>query len=119
MQRLVTLFLLGLVTISAASEVPQNQVLRADYLAYAKDAAEQMWGNYENNLEEWRKNVNLTEASSYHAPWNLIPFAFVSANLYSITGETKYLQWAKKSLLDCGEAKTIVPEKMAKNSSRL
>ncbi|MFV1981230.1 MAG: hypothetical protein ACC655_08770, partial [Rhodothermia bacterium] len=80
-----------------------------EYLTYITAAAEDGWDDLEASRERWRENTNLDYVFGYSPPSNDLYLAALSANLFEITGEGKYLGRAKELLLYFGNYRDAYP----------
>ncbi|MCG8606614.1 hypothetical protein MJD09_16725 [bacterium] len=87
----------------------QNAISKQEYMAYITAASEHGWSDLEASRERWRKNIDLEYVFGYNPPGNDIYLAALSANLYEITKEKKYLDRAKALLLYYGNYRDAYP----------
>jgi hypothetical protein len=96
---------LGLSRVNAQNEA----ITKQQYMAYIQATAEEGWNNLDETRERWKKNLNLENVFGYVPPSNDIYLATLAANLYEITGDSKYLERVKTLLLYYGEYKKAYP----------
>jgi hypothetical protein len=87
-----------------------HQIKRNEYLKYATEAAEDYWNTYEKDVKNWVNRIDLKYVFGYSPPGNFIYLAYVNAHLFNITGDTKYVQRAKKCLLEIGDFRKFYPK---------
>ena len=87
----------------------QNAISKQEYMAYITAASEYGWNDLEASRERWRNNIDLKYVFGYNPPGNDIYLAALSANLYEITKESKYLDRAKELLLYYGKYRDAYP----------
>ena len=110
------LFLICLYVCFASSSFGQiNRVKRSEYLRYAKEAAEDYWNTYDEDLKAWVDRIDLKYVFGYTPPGNPISLAYVNAWLNKITGEKKYAERARKCLVEIGDFRKYYPEDFWKN----
>ena len=102
---LIFIFSMALVSFSAP-----KQIMRKEYLAYAKETAEFQWKNYDENIKRWSEQINLGNVFGYNPPGNVIHLAYISAWLHKITGEKKYALRARKCLAEYGDFRKYYPD---------
>ncbi len=98
-----------------SSFVDAKTIKRNEYLKYAREAAEDYWKNYDEDIKKWVDRIDLKYVFGYMPTGNPLSFADVSANLYKITGEQKYAQWARKVLVEYGNLRNYYPADFWKN----
>ncbi|MDF2921452.1 MAG: hypothetical protein K0R57_366 [Paenibacillaceae bacterium] len=76
---------------------------RTDYLAFAGLISDKFWSNYEQRLEESRKNA--VQTGSCQPLGHLAHLAAVEAFRYRITGEALHGQRAKQAMQDIGSGR--------------
>ena len=87
----------------------QNAISKQEYMAYITTTAEYGWNDLEASRARWRENIDLEYVFGYNPPGNDIYLAALSANLYEITEERKYLYRAKALLLYYGKFRDAYP----------
>ena len=95
--------------LSIVAIAQQNAISKQEYMAYITVTAEEGWNDLEASRERWRESINLDYVFGYNPPGNDIYLAALSANLYEITKEKKYLDRAKKLLLYYGNYRNVYP----------
>ncbi len=98
-----------LVFISSFACAQIEAVTADEYLAYTTAAAEDGWNDLEASRERWRDNLNLEYVFGYSPPGSDLYLAGLSANLFEITGDEKYLDRAKELLLYYGNYRDAYP----------
>jgi len=104
-------FLFAASAIAGESERP---VSKQEYLSYMTAAAESGWKSLPAERERWRANINLAYVFGYNPPWDDCYLAALSANLFEITGESKYLDRVKSILLYYGRYRDAYPPEYLK-----
>lgn len=107
--RLAITVIAVLILSSSHSPGQQGGVTREEYLAYITAAAEQTWNSLESDQAQWRSTIDVKNVFGYNPPWNDPYLASVSAHLFEITGDRKYLERAKRLLLDYGKYRDAYP----------
>ena len=79
----------------------QTRVTKDDYLKAIKENDEKIWQSYEAAYESWQKSDSLTRSPKPPEP-QLAWGGKLDAFLYSVTGERKYAERARKALLLSG-----------------
>ncbi|RPH38082.1 hypothetical protein EHM92_00975 [bacterium] len=73
-------------------------------------AAENGWKGLPAGRERWRKSIDTTYVFGYNPPWDDPNLAALSANLYEMTSEEKYLDRVKSILLYYGKYRDAYPK---------
>jgi hypothetical protein len=81
-----------------------------DYLAYARDAAQWAWDNYDTNLQRWRDTFDPNNVFGYRPPGGLLEMAVIFAHLYEYDQKDEYAERAKKVLLTYRDFRSIYPQ---------
>ena len=97
-----------------AAVAPGVVVSRADYLAYARAAADYTWDHREESLARWRETFDPASPFGYRAPGGLLDFAAVYAALYEMERNPVHAERAKHVLLTYGDYRSQFPESAAK-----
>ncbi len=84
-------------------------VSRNEYLAYMTAAAESGWDALPGEHDQWRKTIDVNYVFGYNPPGNDLYLAALSANLYEITKQAKYLDRVKSILLSYGRYREVYP----------
>jgi len=90
-------------------------VSRGEYLAYMTAAAESGWNALPAEHAQWRKAIDVNYVFGYNPPGNDLYLAALSANLYEITKEAKYLDRVKSLLLEYGRYRDAYPPEYLKS----
>jgi len=90
-------------------------VLREEYLAYSRAAAEEAWQRLDAQHEQWRKSIDVEYVFGYNPPGNDVYLAALYANLYELDGNREYLQRARGLLVNYGEYKKAYPSDYVKS----
>ncbi|MEW6510635.1 MAG: hypothetical protein AB1428_06700 [Bacteroidota bacterium] len=90
-------------------------VSRDEYLAYATAAAERGWNAIPSEREQWKKSIDLNYVFGYNPPGNDLYLAALSANLYELTRNPKYLERVKSLLLYYGRYREAYPPEFRKS----
>ena len=56
---------------------PQQPVNRAEYLAYARSAADWTWQNYDERIEKWKSSFDPDNVFGYRPPGGLLEMAVI------------------------------------------
>lgn len=104
--RLLIFFLLGLCSIASSQT---DAVSPEEYLTYILAAAEEGWQNLEAERENWRKNIDVNNVFGYLPPGNEVYLAALSANIFEISRDAKFLDRARRILLHYAEHKKAYP----------
>ncbi|NND72722.1 MAG: hypothetical protein HKN43_14190 [Rhodothermales bacterium] len=75
-----------------------DEVTQDEYLAYIVGAADDGWEALENNRRSWVENIDLDYVFGYNPPSNDLYLAALSANVFRINGDRKYLDRARQLL---------------------
>ena len=97
----------GLVLEAAA---PPTAVTRAQYLDYARAAADWVWSHYDELIAKWRQGFDPENVFGYRPPGGLLEMAAISAHLYEKEKRLEYAARAKKVLLTYGDFRSAYPE---------
>lgn len=97
--------LLSLSQIFAGETVP-----RAQYLAYARAAADWTWEHYDEVIAKWKKHFNPKNVFGYRAPGSLLEMAVIYSYLFEKEKKSEYAERAKKVLLTYGDFRMMFPE---------
>jgi len=89
-------------------------VTKAEYVAYAKAAAEATWATYDEVVARWRKTFDPKNVFGYRAPGGLLEMAAIYAQLYEAERNPEYVRRAKKVLLTYGDYRSEFPESARK-----
>jgi hypothetical protein len=89
-------------------------VTRADYVAYARAAADYTWDHREEQLARWRETFDPGSPFGYRAPGGLIDLALIYSVLYESERNPVYAERAKHVLLTYGDYRSQFPEAAAK-----
>lgn len=101
------------VTLSAYTDVQLRPISRAEYLAYAKEAADSVWAKHPAEVKRWRESIDTNYVFGYNPPGTDPILAGVSAQLYKDTKDRKYADRARKLLVGYGDYKTAYPKSFA------
>ena len=118
MRYLFMLFFSALFSVGFArgSEV-KGAVTKQEYMAYMTAAAEEGWSKLEADREGWRKSIDLKYVFGYNPPGNEPYLAALSANLYEITRDEKYLDRVRLLLLYYGKHREAYPADFFKSKA--
>jgi hypothetical protein len=94
---------------------PAQAISRREYVAYMVAAAENGWNALPAEHEKWRRSIDPKYVFGYNPPWNDCYLAALSANLYELTKEEKYLDRVKSLLLAYGRFRDAYPADYQKN----
>jgi len=106
------LLVLCLFSNTASAETP---LTKQEYLSYMTAAAENGWKSLPEGREKWRKSIDPTYVFGYNPPWDDPYLAALSANLYEMTSEKKYLERVKSLLLYYGRYRDAYPKDYVKS----
>lgn len=93
---------------------PGIVVTRADYLAYARAAADYTWEHREEQLARWRETFDPASPFGYRAPGGLIDLALIYSALFESERNPVYAERAKHVLLTYGDYRSQFPASAAK-----
>jgi hypothetical protein len=97
----------GLVLEAAA---PPAAIPRAQYLDYARAAADWVWSHYDELIAKWRQGFDPENVFGYRPPGGLLEMAAISAHLYEKEKKPEYAARAKRVLLTYGDFRSAYPE---------
>jgi hypothetical protein len=104
---------------STAAEAQTTRAVSQDeYLAYITETAEEAWETLEARREEWQKNIDVDWVFGYNPPSNDLYLAGLNTNLFSITGDVKYLDRSKDLLLYYGNYRDAYPADFYKTADQ-
>ena len=93
---------LAALLISARAQAVQP-VPRAQYLEYARSAADWTWTHYDSLVGVWKQRFDPHSIFGYNPPSWFLDMATIYAVLYDLEGKPEYAARAKKVLLTFGE----------------
>ncbi len=107
---------LAIVVIAAAAlpALAVEPVPRAQYLAYARAAADQTWDGREELLARWKKTFDPLYVFGYNAPGGLLETACIYSYLYEKESKAVYADRVREILLTYGDYRTAYPESSIK-----
>ena len=85
------------------------EVSKREYMAYMTGAAESGWRTLQADREQWRKSIDLHYYFGYNPPGNEVYLAALSANLYEVTRDEKYLDRVQAILAYYGKHRQAYP----------
>lgn len=94
---------------AAPAADPANPPI-ADYLAYARAAAQHTWEHYDEIVARWRERFDPESVFGYQAPGALLEMAVIYAYLYEKEHRAEYAERAKHVLLTYGDFRAAYPE---------
>lgn len=103
------LLTLGMLMSPSAPSAREGAVSREAYLAYMTRAAEDGWNELDESRKRWFASVDPNYVFGYNPPTNDLFLAALCANLYDITGDSKYLDRAKALLLYYDQYRAAYP----------
>ena len=99
---------------AAAAPAPPIPVRQAEYLAYAKAAADWTWRSYDEVVARWRQGFDPKNVFGYRAPGGLLEMAAIYAHFFEAEKNPEYARRAKKVLLTYGDFRAVFPESARK-----
>jgi hypothetical protein len=118
MKRLIHALLLAAGAAGISPAAPDTTaVSREEYMSYCVAAAEEGWNSLPELRDRWKKSIDLTYVFGYNPPGTDPYLAALSANLWRLTGEPKYLGRIKQLLLEYPEYKNAYPAEFVKTRS--
>jgi len=103
---LAILFLLNLNSPAFSADT----IPRAQYLAYAKAAADWTWDHYDELIERWKKGFDPESVFGYRPPGSLLEMSVIYSHLYEKEKKPEYARRVKKILLEYGDYRSQYPE---------
>jgi hypothetical protein len=103
------LFILVLVNLILLSSARSQTLTKNELLEYAKAAADYGWNTHNENIESWKKSINLKYVFGYNPPGNDMYIAALYAHLYKEFGNKEYFKRAKELLVKYGEYRKAYP----------
>ncbi|MGA7305726.1 MAG: hypothetical protein WBW88_12680, partial [Rhodothermales bacterium] len=113
----ITAIVFAWTTIGNVAYGQTEAVSKNEYMAYIVAAAEEGWQNLQASRERWKESIDLDYVFGYNPPPNDLYLAALDANLYEITGDSKYLDHAKDLLLYYGNYRDAYPEDFYKSKA--
>jgi hypothetical protein len=109
--------IIGLMLSLATPSLAQTDraISQQEYLTYMKASAENGWKALPAEREQWRKSIDVKYVFGYNPPGNDLYLAALSANLYEVTKEEKYLDRVKAMLLYYGHYREAYPPEYQKS----
>jgi hypothetical protein len=102
-------------SLRATGPAPAPEPVRqAEYLAYAKAAADWTWQNYDETVARWRKGFDPKNVFGYRAPGGLLEMAAIYSHFFEKEKNPEYARRAKKVLLTYGDFRAEFPESARK-----
>jgi len=89
---------------------PPSVIPRAQYLEYARAAADWVWSHYDELVAKWRQGFDPENVFGYRPPGGLLEMAAISAHLYEKEKKPEYASRAKKVLLTYGDFRSAYPD---------
>lgn len=113
MIRIILIIICLAIPIIGLADNPVIPVHRAEYLEYARDAADWTWEHQDSLLKVWKRGFDTKSIFGYRPPPRLLEMATIYATLYELEGKEEYAERAKKVLLEYGDYKKEYPKKEA------
>jgi hypothetical protein len=87
-----------------------EKVPLADYLEYARAAADLTWGNYDKRIETWKQKLDPENVFGYRPPSGLLEMSVIYAQLYAQEENPEYLKKAKFILMNYDDFRQHFPK---------
>ncbi|MDH4220602.1 MAG: hypothetical protein OEW23_17730, partial [Candidatus Aminicenantes bacterium] len=87
-----------------------DAVSRAQYLEYARKAADWTWQNYDIVIKRWKESFDPENVFGYRPPGGLVEMAVIYSYLYEQEKKPEYAERAKKILLSYADFRSAYPE---------
>lgn len=87
-----------------------EKVPLADYLEYARAAADLTWENYDNRVKTWKQKLDPENVFGYRPPGGLLEMSVIYAQLYAQEENPEYLKKAKFILMNYDDFRKYFPQ---------
>jgi hypothetical protein len=87
-----------------------DAVSRAQYLEYARKAADWTWQNSEDVIKRWKEGFDPENVFGYRPPGGFLEMAVIYAYLHEQEKKSEYAERAKKILLTYSDFRSAYPE---------
>jgi hypothetical protein len=101
----VCLFLFAIVCVW-----PQEKTSRSRYLAYAHQAADCVWTNYDSLIARWKESLDPENVFGFRPPGGLLETAVIYAFLSTKENNPEFAERSKKILLTYGDFRALYPQ---------
>ena len=103
------IFWICLLFITSVWTFPQTRAPRSSYLDYARKAADSIWDNYDNVVDQWKTDLDPANVFGYRPPASLLETAVIYAFLSAQENDTEYAARSKKILLAYRDFRSFYP----------
>lgn len=88
---------------------PQEKIPRSKYLAYAHNAADWVWTNYDTLITRWKESFDPEDVFGYRPPGGFLETAVIYAFLSTQENDPEIANRSKKILLTYGDFRSLYP----------